>query len=328
VPPCCVLLELLDAPCCGVLELLAPGEALLLALPLVPLDERLLPELPDEDGLLLALELPLVPPDDRLLPELPDDEGLLLALELPLVPLLLPDAPLPDTPSAASVCWSRLPEAWMPCCCWNWFRACFVFGPSLPSTGPGSMPFSVSFCCTSRTCEESAELEPLPEALALALPLPEDALSLDAPDDPLPDLPDEASLEGEALAEPIEEPLEGELADDPVDEPLAPSEEPEVPDWPCCDCELPCCAEEPCVELSLDVELWAKAAPAASASEKAVTAIFWIFIIRFLSWFRTGEMQRAPSRPRPGNAARTVPRGAAPWRGLRDEGVTGRRLPV
>ena len=156
---------------------------------------------------------------------------------------------------------------------------------------------SLSFCCTSRTCDESAELEPSPEALALALPLPEDAVSLEAPDVPLPDLLDDASLEGVALAEPIEEPLEGELAE-PEDEPLEPIEEPELPD---CDCELPCCcADEPCVVVSLEVELWANAAPAASASENAVTAIFGIFIVDSFRGFETGEMQRAPSRPRPG----------------------------
>jgi hypothetical protein len=37
------------------------------------------------------------------------------------------------TPRAASVCWSSLPEPWIPLDCWNSFTAAWVFGPSLPS---------------------------------------------------------------------------------------------------------------------------------------------------------------------------------------------------
>jgi len=67
----------------------------------------------------------------------------------PLVELLAPvalDEPMdaePEdslTPSAASVFWSSLPEAWIPLDCWNSFTAAWVFGPSLPSAGPLSMP--------------------------------------------------------------------------------------------------------------------------------------------------------------------------------------------
>jgi hypothetical protein len=78
-----------------------------------------------------------------------------LALELegdeelaPLDELVAPveaELELPLTPRAASVCWSSLPEPWIPLDCWNSFTAAWVFGPNLPSAGPASLPAALSF---------------------------------------------------------------------------------------------------------------------------------------------------------------------------------------
>lgn len=87
---------------------------------------------------------------------LADDEadGWLLLVE----PEAEAEAP-PETPSAERVCWSSWPEPEMPCVCWKLCSAAWVFGPILPSTGPGSLPLSFRACWTWRTWEPSAEVE-------------------------------------------------------------------------------------------------------------------------------------------------------------------------
>jgi hypothetical protein len=65
-------------------------------------------------------------------PELALDEGAWLALLEVLLAI-----GLPETPSAARVCWSR-PEPEMPCFCWKACSAFSVFGPMMPSIAPGS----------------------------------------------------------------------------------------------------------------------------------------------------------------------------------------------
>jgi hypothetical protein len=130
-------------------------------LPLEPVEPL---DVSDEDGDEAPLELDgLLAPELEGLLEAPELEGLLEALELegelvlgldePVLPELAPlEEPLdaepedPLTPRAASVCWSSLPEAWIPLDCWNSFRAAWVFGPALPSAGPASMPVALSFC--------------------------------------------------------------------------------------------------------------------------------------------------------------------------------------
>jgi hypothetical protein len=100
----------------------------------------------DEDG----DEAPLLELDGPLALEL--DGELALGLD-ELAPLEEPalDEPVdaesddPPTPRAASVCRSSLPELWIPLDCWNSFTAAWVFGPSLPSAGPESMPAALSF---------------------------------------------------------------------------------------------------------------------------------------------------------------------------------------
>ena len=105
-----------------------------------PLLELLAPELDGEllDGELLDGELALgldelVPPELAPLEEPALDEPVDAEPE---------DSP---TPRAASVFWSSLPEAWIPLDCWNSLTAAWVFGPSLPSAGPLSMPAELSF---------------------------------------------------------------------------------------------------------------------------------------------------------------------------------------
>jgi hypothetical protein len=113
---------------------------------------------PDDDGDEAPLEL-----DGELALELDgllalELDGLLaLGLRDPVLPVLAPplveslEEPLdaepdePLTPRAASVCRSRLPEAWIPLDCWNSFTAAWVFGPALPSAGPASMPAALNF---------------------------------------------------------------------------------------------------------------------------------------------------------------------------------------
>lgn len=94
------------------------------------------------------------------------------------------DAPLPC--SAASVCWSSWPDGVRLFCCWNCLRAACVFGPIMPSTGPGSIPLSLSACCAWRTSDwpafcddaESCDWPYPPEALeAPPLLIADDALS-------------------------------------------------------------------------------------------------------------------------------------------------------
>lgn len=107
----------------------------------------------DEEGDEAPLEadgLPALELDGEFALELPELDG---ELEAPaLAPLDEPlDAPAdaepedPPTPRAASVCWSSLPVDWIPFDCWNSFTAAWVFGPSLPSAGPESMPAVLSF---------------------------------------------------------------------------------------------------------------------------------------------------------------------------------------
>jgi hypothetical protein len=125
--------------------------------PPLELDGLLAPEL---DGALLEGELALLEPlepDGLFALELEGELALGLDELAPpeLAPLEEPvalDEPVdaePDdslTPSAASVFWSSLPEAWIPLDCWNSLTAAWVFGPSLPSAGPLSMPAALSFC--------------------------------------------------------------------------------------------------------------------------------------------------------------------------------------
>jgi hypothetical protein len=94
--------------------------------PLVPPEEPLV--FPDEP-LVLPEEPPMLPElevDEGLEDELEDEDGLLEDDE--------PDEPPPWTPSAASVCESRLPLEERLCCCWNCCSACWVSGPMMPST--------------------------------------------------------------------------------------------------------------------------------------------------------------------------------------------------
>src|SRR5687767_9841298 len=53
--------------------------------------------------------------------------------------------------SAASVCVLRRPLACSPFDCWNSFTAALVFGPAMPSTGPGLCPSEASCACTCLT---------------------------------------------------------------------------------------------------------------------------------------------------------------------------------
>jgi hypothetical protein len=76
-------------------------------------------------------------------------------IEEPLFRLLpLPEDELP-TLSAVRVWSSIWPEALRPFCCWNFFSAALVFGPSMPSTGPALKPWSFNACCTCDTLELS-----------------------------------------------------------------------------------------------------------------------------------------------------------------------------
>jgi hypothetical protein len=103
-----------------------------------------------DEGLLDAVLLDAVladedwaPVEDAVLPDeavwfalLPIEPELALADWLALLEVLLAIG-LPETPSAARVCWSR-PEPEMPCFCWKACSAFSVFGPMMPSIGPGS----------------------------------------------------------------------------------------------------------------------------------------------------------------------------------------------
>ena len=130
-----------------------------------------------------------------------EELGLLLLEELGLLLEELPDdeLPAPETPSAESVCESRLPVALMPCCCWNCFTAARVFGPILPSAAT-LMPFSLNACCASRTVEAAELPDELDEPL---LPLSIDDGLLLPIEEPLLLLPIEEPL----LLLLIEEPL-------------------------------------------------------------------------------------------------------------------------
>ena len=77
-----------------------------------------------------------------------EDAGWLALVELEA------DAP-PEMPSAARVCWSSEPDPDKPCACWKLVSAAWVFGPILPSIGPGSWPLSFSACWTCFTCESA-----------------------------------------------------------------------------------------------------------------------------------------------------------------------------
>jgi hypothetical protein len=68
------------------------------------------------------------------------------------VELLLDVADALETPSLLIVSESRRPLAFRPSFFWNSRRADMVFGPILPSMSPGSMPLSLSACCTALTC--------------------------------------------------------------------------------------------------------------------------------------------------------------------------------
>lgn len=137
------------------------------------------------DGVELLLgegEVELLLDDGEALLELEgaDDVVSLLCDDIP-VALPCDDEPMPplelcEAPpcNAASVCESSWPDGVRLFCCWNCLRALFVFGPSWPSTGPGSIPLSFSACCASRTsellpCMDDEDPYP-PEALE-ALPL-------------------------------------------------------------------------------------------------------------------------------------------------------------
>ena len=139
------------------------------------MDEPPLEEPPLEDPPLESvLEEPLPAPDEPPVPnELPDGPLLDGLVEEPpeddfSVAELRPDeeAPLPDellsileeapleeepfplpaayTPSALAVLSSSRPVACIPLSFWKARRACCVFGPITPSTGPGSCPLSFS----------------------------------------------------------------------------------------------------------------------------------------------------------------------------------------
>lgn len=81
----------------------------------------------------------------------------------------LPEAPgalEPETPSAASVAWSRRPVGGMFCCFWYSSRAVRVFGPMTPSAVPTSCPFASSASCARRT----VSLDCPAEAFGAAVP--------------------------------------------------------------------------------------------------------------------------------------------------------------
>lgn len=92
------------------------------------LGELVLPLLELEGDELVALGF------DDLLPELE-------SLEEPLEA----EPELSFTPKAARVFWSSRPVAWIPLDCWYSFTAAWVFGPTLPSAGPVSIPAALSF---------------------------------------------------------------------------------------------------------------------------------------------------------------------------------------
>lgn len=111
-------------------------------------------ELLDVAGWLLVVAGSLVAAEGGWLADDDEADGWLLLVE----PEAEAEAP-PETPSAERVCWSSWPEPEMPCACWKLCNAAWVFGPILPSTGPGSLPLSFRACWTWRTWELSDEAE-------------------------------------------------------------------------------------------------------------------------------------------------------------------------
>jgi len=90
-----------------------------------------------------ALLEPLVSP----LFMLPLDEEPLVEPLLSMLLLLEPLVPAPaSTPSAARVLSSSCPLASRPCFCWKLLIAAVVFGPIMPSAGPGLKPLSLNCC--------------------------------------------------------------------------------------------------------------------------------------------------------------------------------------
>lgn len=229
------------------------------------LDDGLLDELVD-DGL-CEEEL-----DEELLgSEVDDDCGLELDDEPRLEPELDDDAPEveplpPCTPSAESVCESSWPLAWMPCCCWKLVRACWVFGPMMPSTGPGSCPFCCRACWACFTFSSPADDALAPWPLVDVSPPPE------AEAEPLPLAWVEAprSLDDDADEEPLP------LADLPAFSEL------------CCEDDLPesielCCEDDGVADVDVDdLDLSSPAIAPVTVRANAAITNFWSFMSRFL----------------------------------------------
>lgn len=239
-----------------------------------------------DDGLLDALDDGLLELDDGVLEAL-DDDGLCDALDEELLgseldddcgleleddePRLEPDddapevEPLPPcTPSAESVCESSWPLAWMPCACWKLVRACWVFGPRMPSAGPGSCPFCCRACWACFTFSSLLAEALAPWPLVEVLPPPE------AEAEPLPLAWVEApwSLDDDADVEPL--PLLPELSE------------------LCCEDDLPefielCCEDDGLDDADVDDDCLSSAAIApVMVRANAAIANFWSFMSRFL----------------------------------------------